>query len=93
MIFDNADEIIREFFESLLNKYQIVLKTSVRGSDFIFDSVNLLYYECHKINPNQNGSYIDSLDWFKKQKSNNKTHEYAITVTLNHEEIKKTCKE
>ena len=44
----------------------------MRGTDLIFDWVNLLYYKCHKINPNCDGWYIDSPDWIKKQKSNNK---------------------
>ena len=43
------------------------------GSDFIFDCVHLLYYKCHKINPNRGGSYIDSL--------------YTVTVALNYKEI------
>ena len=37
MIYDNAEEVIKELFESLLNRYQIRLETSMRGSDFIFD--------------------------------------------------------
>ena len=52
MIYDNTDEVIEERFESLLNRYQIGLETLMRGSDFIFDLVHLLYYKCHKINPN-----------------------------------------
>ena len=34
----------------------------MKGSDFIFNYVNLLYYKCHKVNPNHGGSYIDSPD-------------------------------
>ena len=34
---------------------------------FLFDYVHLLYYKCHKINPNRGGSYIDSPDWIKKK--------------------------
>ena len=34
----------------------------MKDSEFIFDYVHLLYYKCHKINPNYGGSYIDSLD-------------------------------
>ena len=29
----------------------------MRGSDFIFDCINLLYYKCHKINANRGGLY------------------------------------
>ena len=40
----------------------------MRGSDFIFGFVNLLYHKCHKINFKQGGSYIDSPDWTEKKK-------------------------
>ena len=43
---------------------------------------------------NQGGSYIDSPDWIKNKKStinpiNKKDIKYAVTVTLNHDEIGK----
>ena len=47
MTYDNAIEVIEEIFESLLSKYQMDLETSIKGSDFIFDDVNVLYYKCH----------------------------------------------
>ena len=68
IIYDNADEIIEELFESLLNIYQIGFETSMKGSNFIFDCLNLLYDKCHKINPNRSASYIDSRDWIKIKK-------------------------
>ena len=71
---DKADEVIKKFFKSLLNRYQIKLGTSKRGSDFIFDCVHLLYYKCHKINFKRGGSYIDYLDSMKKQKSSNESY-------------------
>ena len=46
---DNANEVINELFESLLSRYQTSLETSIRGSNFNFDSVQLLYFKCHKI--------------------------------------------
>ena len=48
MINDKEDEVIEELIQSLLNRYQMELTTSMRGSDFIFDYVHLLY--CDKIN-------------------------------------------
>ena len=39
-----TDDIKDELFESLLQKYQEGLENSIRGSKFIFDSVDLLYY-------------------------------------------------
>ena len=42
-----AGEVIQKLFKSLLNRYQNDLKTSMRGSDFTFDCVDLLCYICH----------------------------------------------
>ena len=41
----------------------------MKGSDFIFDCVNSLYYKCHKIDLNRGGSYIDSLGQVKYKKA------------------------
>ena len=88
-------EVINELFESLRSRYQGNLGTSMRGSDFIFDSVQLMYYKCHKVNFKCGGSYIDSPDWIKKKKTtinpkntDDKCFQYAVTVALNCEEIK-----
>ena len=69
----------------------------MKGSEFAFDYVQLLHYKCHKTNPNRGGSYIDSPDWIQNKnatinsinKKNNKRFQYAVTVALNHEEIRK----
>ena len=39
----------------------------MKGSQFIFNYVHLLYYKCHKINPNRGSSYIDSPDWIENK--------------------------
>ena len=57
---DEADEVIKELLDSLKNRYQNNLE-SIKGSEFVFDYVQLLYYKCHKTNPNPGRSYIDSL--------------------------------
>ena len=84
---------LRDFiFDSLKNRYQNNLE-SVEGSEFVFDYILLLH--CYKINCNRGRSYTDSPAWIKKQKSNsinkkdNKCFQYAVTVVLNYEEIKK----
>ena len=41
----------------------------MKGSEFIFDYVPLLYYKCHKINLNCGGSYIDSPDCIKNKEA------------------------
>ena len=62
MINDEADEVIKERSDSLENRYQNNLEL-MKSSEFFFDYVHLLYYEYHKINPNDSGSYLDSPDW------------------------------
>ena len=67
----------------------------MRGSEFVFDCVHLLYYKCHRINPDCGASYTDSLDWIKNKKAtinpfnekDNKCCQYAATVALNHGKI------
>ena len=41
----------------------------MKGSEFVFDYVQLLYYICHEISLNRGGSYIDSPDWVKNKKA------------------------
>ena len=48
MINDEAAEFLEERFQSRHSRYLIGLKTSMKGSDFIFDLVNLLYCKCNK---------------------------------------------
>ena len=76
MLYDNANEVVNEIFQSFLSRYQIGLETSMRGGDFIFDSVQLMYYNCLKLNFRCGGSYIDSPDQIEKKKSNNKSQKY-----------------
>ena len=55
MISDEADKAIKELFDSLKNSYQNNLEYMI-GSEFVFDYVHLMYYKCHKINPNCGGN-------------------------------------
>ena len=54
---DEADEVIEKISELLKDRYQNNLE-SLKGSEFVFDYVYLLYYKCHKINPSRGGLYI-----------------------------------
>ena len=72
----------------------------MKGSDFEFDGVNVLYYDFNKTSINRGGSYIDSLKWLKDKKSiinaknnDNKCFQYAVTLALNLDKIKKKHKE
>ena len=63
-----TDEIIKELFKSLLQRYQENLQEKMKGSDFAFDGVNYLYYDLNKISISKGGSYIDSPKWLKYKK-------------------------
>ena len=87
---DDNDDIIEQFFESLLQKYEENLQNKMKGSDFEFDGVNFLYYEFNKTSINRGGSYIYSPKWLKDKKSiinpknnDNKCFQYAVTLALN----------
>ena len=60
MIGSETDEIIKDRLESFLQKYQEGLEESMRGSDFVYDSVDVLYYNLNKVSSSRGGSYIDS---------------------------------
>ena len=92
----DTDEIIKELFKSLLQRYQVNLQEKMKGSDFAFDGVNYLYYDLNKISISKGGSYIDSPKWLKDKKStinpkNNdyKCFQYAVTLALNLDKINK----
>ena len=95
MISDEADEVIKELFDSLKTRYQKNLE-SMKGREFVFDYVHLLCYNSHKINPDRDGSYIDSPDWIKNKKATtnpinkkDKCFQYPVKVALNYQEIKR----
>ena len=56
---EDTNAIIREIFRSFLHNYQQELKM-IKGSDFVFESVDLLDYKLHRVRLNRGGSYIKS---------------------------------
>ena len=98
----DTNEVIEELFKSIFQRYQEGLQEKMRGSEFEFDGVNLLYYYFNKISLNRGGSYIEPAKWIKDKKStinpkNNdyKCFQYAVTVAFNAKTIKliRTLKE
>ena len=59
---NEKDDIIKELFKSFLNNYQKEETISRKGSDFIFESVDLLSYSVHKISLKRAQSYIKLLN-------------------------------
>ena len=95
MMGSETDEIIEELSESFLQKYQEGLEKSMRGSEFVYDSVDALYYNLNKVSLSRGGPYIDSPKRIKNKKAtinpknnDDKCFQYALTVALNYERIK-----
>ena len=42
----------KNFLKSSLNRYQNNIEKLMKGSQFVFDYIYLLYYKCHEINLN-----------------------------------------
>ena len=92
MMSNETDEITKKRFDSLLQNYK---KEPVRGSDFIPDSIDLLYYHLQKIGLKRGRSNIDSPKWLKIKKTtinsknnDDKCFQYALTVALNYQNLK-----
>ena len=96
MMGSETDQIIEELFESLLQLYQKNLEESMRGSEFVYDTVDVLYYNLNKVSLSRGGSYIDSPKWLKNKKAtinpqnkkDDRCFQYAATVALNYQKIK-----
>ena len=63
-------KLLKNFLDHFLIYIKNNLETSMRGSGFICDCVHLLYYKCHKIDPNHCESYIDFTVKSKSKKTN-----------------------
>ena len=91
MIDNETNGIIEELCDSLLQNYQEGLEESMRGSEFVRDSIDLLYYHLQKIGLTRGRSYTDSPEWIKNKKAtinpkNNDDNcfENSLIVALNH---------
>ena len=97
MIVSETNEIIEDLFEYFLQKYQEGLEESMRGNEFVYDSVDILYYNLNKVSLSRGGSYINSTKWLKNKKATinpkndkeDKCFQYSLPVALNYEKIKK----
>ena len=65
----NTEDVIDRLFNTLLQRFQHAQETSNdRGSEFIPDSVELLYYHFQTIDIRRAESYIMSPDWTLSKK-------------------------
>ena len=51
-----TEEIVEKLFRSLLQRYQDNLNEKIRGSDFIFNGVNYLFYDFNRVSISKGGS-------------------------------------
>ena len=58
----DTDDIIRELFRSFLHNYQEELQI-ISGSEFNFESIELLDYKLHRVRLRRDGSNIKSPEW------------------------------
>ena len=89
MMGSETDEIIKELFKFVLQRCQEGLEESMKGSEFIFDSVDVLYYDLNKIRLNKAGSYKNSSEWLKNKKAtinpknnDDKCFQYALNCYI-----------
>ena len=73
------------------------LEESMRGTEFVFESVNLLYYKLHKIGLNKSGLYIyiyspkqlkNKKATINPENNNDECFQCALTAALNYQNIK-----
>ena len=72
----DTEDIINELFNTFCKRYQEGLETKMKGSSFTFECIDLLEYHLHQISLNRGSSYINSAEWIKNKKSNNKSKKY-----------------
>ena len=95
---NNTDEVIDRLFNTMLQRFQEAKEISFeRGSEFIFENVDSLFYYFQKIDINRSGSYIETPKWLKDKKATNNPKntdddncfQYSITIALDNKDIGK----
>ena len=93
----DTEDVIDKLFNTLLQRFQNAQETSnERGSEFIPDSVELLYYHFQRIDIRRAESYIMSPDWIASKKAtinpknekDNECFKWSIIAVLNYNKIK-----
>ena len=92
----DLNDIIKKTFRSFLRNYQEELKI-IKGSDFVFESVELMDYKLHRVSLRRGGSYIKSPEWLAnkratinpKNKNDDECLRWSTISALNYNEIMK----
>ena len=79
--------LLKNFLNLFCKDIKKGLEESMKGSEFVVDSVNALYHDFNKISLSRGKSYIDSPEWLKNKKAtinpknnDDKCFQYALTV-------------
>ena len=65
MIGSETEEVAEKLIMSILQKYQDNLQNKMKGTDFIFNGINYLYYDLNRITISKGGYYTESPKWLK----------------------------
>ena len=92
----DTDYIIRKMFRSFLCNYQRQLKI-IKGSHFVFESVELVDYKLHRVRLRRGGSYVKSPEQLAnkkatinpKNKNDDECLQWSTISALNYSEIMK----
>ena len=92
----DTDDIIRETFRSFLRSYQEDLKI-IKGSDFVFENVELMDYKLHRVRLRTGRSYVKSSKCLAnkkatinpKNKNDDECLRWSIISALNYNETMK----
>ena len=89
IIGSETEEVAENLIMQLLQKYQDNLQHNMKGSDFIFNGINYLYYDLNRITISKGGSYRESPKCLKDKKctinqknTDNKSFQYVATLAL-----------
>ena len=87
-------DIIIRLINYFLNNYQKEEIILSNGSNFVFESVDLLPYHIHKTSLRRRNSYVKCSEWLINKRAtinpnnnDDKCFQYSITVALNHQNI------
>ena len=91
-----TDDIIRDLFEVFLHNYPEELKIT-SGSEFNFETAELMDYKLRRVRLRRGGSYIKSLEWLLhkkgtinlKNKNDDECLRWSTISALNYNEIMK----
>ena len=92
---NDTSNITNELIKTFLSNYQKEEQILRNGSNYTFESVDMLGIHFHDIKLKRGKSYIESPKWLADKKAtinlknikDNKRFQYTITVALNHREI------